>query len=103
MGEGLFKGVLHAGKEWEWWQLGAPATWSTSGSLERWMHRLANKSTSEPHGILCEFGCNQESVAASTLAKLGSRRPRPDTGSAPGSARKQNSVSYGLVLRTFPE
>jgi hypothetical protein len=48
MGEGLFKGVLHAGKEWEWWQLGAPATWSTSGSLERWMHRLANKSTSEP-------------------------------------------------------
>jgi hypothetical protein len=55
---------------------------STSSLLEFWMHRLAYKSTSVLHGILCEFGCNQESVAASIPAKFGSRCPRPDTGSA---------------------
>jgi hypothetical protein len=56
--------------------------WSTSSLLECWMHRLDYKSTSAPHGILCEFGCNQESVAASIPAKFGSRCPRPYTGSA---------------------
>lgn len=73
--------------------------WSTSSLLECWMHRVDYKSTSEPRGILGEFGCNQESVAASIPAKFGSRCPRPDTGSAPGSAREQNSVSTGLVLQ----
>jgi hypothetical protein len=100
MGEGLFRGCCMPGKS------GNGGSWALpphGRPLVRWMHRFPNKSTSEPHGILCESGCNQESVAASTLGKLGSRRPRPDTGSAPGSARKQNSVSYGLVLRTFPE
>ncbi len=103
MGEGLSRGCCTPGKSRNGGSLALPPQGRHLVRWDRWMHRLANKSTSEPHGILCEFGCNQESVAASTLGQLGSRRPRHDSGSAPGSARKQNSVSYGLVLRTFPE
>jgi len=65
MGAGLFRGCCTPGKSGNDGSLALPPR-LTSGSLERWMHRLANKSTSQPHGILCEFGCNQESVAAST-------------------------------------
>jgi hypothetical protein len=102
MGEGLFRGCCAPEG------VGMAAAWRSRHMVDVWFAGTLDAQTCQQihkrtHGILCEFGCDQESVATSTLGQLGNRRPRPDTGSAPGSARKQNSVSYGLVLRTFPE
>lgn len=41
------------------------------------MDRLDNISTNKPHGVLGEFRCHQESVAATILGNSGNRHVPP--------------------------